>query len=219
MRYHAVEFEFGPETLSRLGDDLLRRWQETIDDAQDTLSKAVSSTNPVDAWSLQLEFGMRNAQRWLAWSDCEAIASDFKSSDEAGADPAAGSSHKASEPAHEQPVPEQPGPEAAATPPAPAEDMPVDIPQAEAAQPADAFAEPVAEANPEPKAEADELQRIRGIGPAIAAKLHARGISSFAQMAALDEAAVAELDSALDLKGRIERDDWIGQAKALAAKS
>ena len=63
------------------------------------------------------------------------------------------------------------------------------------------------------------MQRIRGIGPAIAGKLYARGITSFAQMAALDDAAIAELDSALDLKGRIERDDWVGQAASLAAKN
>lgn len=204
MRYHAVEFQMGPETLSRIGDDLLRRWQETVDDAQDTLTKAVSTANPVDAWSLQMEFGMRNAQRWLAWADWDAIASE----PEAPAEPAA----KPNEPSAS-------APEAAAAPPTPPEDMPAEIPLAEAAQPSEAVAEPALEAEPEPKSEADELQRIRGIGPAIAGKLQARGITSFAQLAALDEAAIAELDSALDLKGRIERDDWIGQAQALAAKS
>lgn len=215
MRYNAVEFQMGPETLSRIGDDLLRRWQETVDDAQDTLTKAVSTANPVDAWSLQMEFGMRNAQRWLAWVDCDAIASE----PEAAAQPAA-EPREPSAPAPEAAAaPPAPEPEAAAAPPAPPEDMPVAIPAAETATPSETVAEPAVEAEPEPKSEADELQRIRGIGPAIAGKLQARGITSFAQMAALDEAAIAELDSALDLKGRIERDDWIGQAQALAAKS
>lgn len=211
MRYNAVEFQMGPETLSRIGDDLLRRWQETVDDAQDTLTKAVSTANPVDAWSLQMEFGMRNAQRWLAWADWDAIASE----PEAAAEPAV----EPSKPPEAAAVPPAPEPEATATPPAPPEDMPVAIPEAETETTSEAVAEPALEAEPEPKSEADELQRIRGIGPAIAGKLQARGITSFAQLAALDEAAIAELDSALDLKGRIERDDWVGQAQALATKS
>ena len=75
MRYQAVEFEFGPHTLSRMSDDLLRRWQETVDDAQATVTKATAIANPMDAWSLQMEFGMRNAQRWLAWAENAAATS------------------------------------------------------------------------------------------------------------------------------------------------
>jgi len=226
MRYNAVEFQIGPETLSRIGDDLLRRWQETVDDAQDTLTKAVSTANPVDAWSLQMEFGMRNAQRWLAWGDWEAAASEPEpasdAAPEADVPPQEAPLHEAplqeaSEPAVPEPeaaatAPEPP--EAAAAVPAPPEDMPVAAPPAPAAEPSSPSAKSEPAANPEP----DELQRIRGIGPAIASKLHARGITSFAQMAALDSSAVSELDTALDLKGRIERDDWIGQAQAMVAK-
>ena len=76
MRYHAVELEMGPETMSRIGDDWLRRWQETVDDAQETFTKAVSTANPMDALTLQMEFGMRNAQRWFAWGDLESLAGD-----------------------------------------------------------------------------------------------------------------------------------------------
>ena len=76
MRYHAVELELGPETMSRIGDDWLRRWQETVDDAQETFTKAVSTANPMDALTLQMEFGMRNAQRWFAWGDLESLAGD-----------------------------------------------------------------------------------------------------------------------------------------------
>lgn len=218
MRYHAVELELGPETMSRIGDDWLRRWQETVDDAQETFTRAVSTTNPVDALTLQMEFGMRNAQRWLAWGDLESMATEPEPAD----DPA-----QEAEPTAEAVQPASKPPEAAAEPEAaapPEEDMPVDpqpvdTPPTEAAAPSPAVEERAPVIAPDSKPEPDELQRIRGIGPAIAGKLYARGITSFAQMAALDDAAIAELDSTLDLKGRIERDDWVGQAASLAAKN
>lgn len=65
----------------------------------------------------------------------------------------------------------------------------------------------------------DDLQRIRGIGPTLAGKLAARGVTRFTQLAALDAMAVEELDAALNLKGRIERDSWVQQAAELAAQA
>ena len=61
----------------------------------------------------------------------------------------------------------------------------------------------------------DDLTLISGIGPKIAKMLSDRGIMRFDQLAALDEGAVADLDGKLSLKGRIGRDDWIGQARRL----
>ncbi|MDH3639878.1 MAG: 50S ribosomal protein L21, partial [Gammaproteobacteria bacterium] len=63
---------------------------------------------------------------------------------------------------------------------------------------------------------ADDLTEINGIGPVIVAKLEGLGITTFAQIAALTEADIARLDEELNFKGRIERDDWVGQAKQLA---
>ncbi|ABR59750.1 NADH ubiquinone oxidoreductase [Sinorhizobium medicae] len=61
----------------------------------------------------------------------------------------------------------------------------------------------------------DDLKRISGIGPKLEQVLNGRGIFRFADMAALSKAEVERLDSELGLGGRVVRDDWIGQAKAL----
>lgn len=67
-------------------------------------------------------------------------------------------------------------------------------------------------------ASSDDLTVINGIGPAIAKKLNARDITSLAQIANLTEADVAELEKdVIKFSGRILREDWIGQAKALVA--
>ncbi|MBO6775938.1 MAG: endonuclease, partial [Marinibacterium sp.] len=43
------------------------------------------------------------------------------------------------------------------------------------------------------------------------------GVTSFAQIAGWSEDDVARMDDVLSFKGRISRDDWIGQATTLAA--
>ncbi|WP_419907949.1 50S ribosomal protein L21 [Hoeflea sp.] len=67
-----------------------------------------------------------------------------------------------------------------------------------------------------PKGDADDLKKISGVGPVLEKKLHAFGVTQYAQIAAFTKDDIAKLDEALNFKGRIERDDWIGQAKALA---
>lgn len=62
--------------------------------------------------------------------------------------------------------------------------------------------------------EPDDLKLISGIGPALEKKLHAQGIRTFRQLAALAEPDIDQLDAAIKAMGRIRRDDWIGQAKA-----
>ena len=64
----------------------------------------------------------------------------------------------------------------------------------------------------------DDLKQISGVGPKLARVLTARGIVQFTQIADMDEAAATALDEELGLYGRILRDDWIGQAKAILAK-
>ncbi len=63
----------------------------------------------------------------------------------------------------------------------------------------------------------DDLTQINGIGPAIVKKLEGLGIMTFAQIAALTEDDVARIDEELNFKGRIVRDDWVGQAQKLVA--
>lgn len=82
-----------------------------------------------------------------------------------------------------------------------------------------AAAEPVPAAQPSvPVAPGDDLTRIKGLGPKIADQLRTLGITTFAQIAAWDEAEIDRVDAQLGrFQGRIRRDDWPGQAKLLAA--
>jgi NADH-quinone oxidoreductase subunit E len=61
----------------------------------------------------------------------------------------------------------------------------------------------------------DDLKAISGIGPKLVKVLNARGIWTYGQIAALSGAEIALLDEQLGFAGRIGRDDWVGQAKAL----
>ncbi len=76
-------------------------------------------------------------------------------------------------------------------------------------------AAPKAEAS-KADAGADDLKKLSGVGPALEKKLHAAGVTTFAQVAAWTEADVAAIDEQLSFKGRIEREGWIEQAKELA---
>jgi len=60
----------------------------------------------------------------------------------------------------------------------------------------------------------DKLTDINGIGPVIEKKLNAAGISSFKQIAEWTAEDVAKFDEELSFKGRIDREEWIKQAKA-----
>ncbi|MFT4160603.1 NADH-quinone oxidoreductase subunit E [Shinella sp.] len=62
----------------------------------------------------------------------------------------------------------------------------------------------------------DDLKLISGVGPKIEGILHELGIFTFAQVAAWKKAEREWVDGYLNFKGRIERDDWVKQAKALA---
>ena len=67
--------------------------------------------------------------------------------------------------------------------------------------------------------EADDLTRLVGIGPKLSVALAARGVTRFADIAHWTEADLAEVDKALDLKGRAVRDAWVAQAKRFAAEA
>lgn len=69
---------------------------------------------------------------------------------------------------------------------------------------------------PAAEAGADDLKKLSGVGPALEKKLHAAGVTSFAQIAAWGEAEIADFDEKLSFKGRIEREGWVEQAKELA---
>jgi NADH-quinone oxidoreductase subunit E len=70
-----------------------------------------------------------------------------------------------------------------------------------------------------PEGELDDLKRISGIGPGIEKTLHELGIFHYRQIAAFTPENVAWINRRLRFKGRIERENWIGQARQLAAES
>ncbi|MEM6413287.1 MAG: 50S ribosomal protein L21 [Pseudomonadota bacterium] len=62
----------------------------------------------------------------------------------------------------------------------------------------------------------DDLKKLSGVGPALEKKLLAAGVTTFAQIAAWGPKDIAEFDEKLSFKGRIERENWVEQAKELA---
>ena len=70
-----------------------------------------------------------------------------------------------------------------------------------------------------PKGEPDDLTKIGGVGEVIVAKLHDLGITRFEQIANFSDEDIAKVDERLNFKGRIEREDWISQARALIAEA
>jgi large subunit ribosomal protein L21 len=62
----------------------------------------------------------------------------------------------------------------------------------------------------------DDLKQISGVGPGLEKKLQDAGITSYAQIAALTDAEIQDLEAnVVKFAGRIKRDDWIGQAQQL----
>ena len=108
----------------------------------------------------------------------------------------------------------------------------LEVPQREPAKPAKAprKAVPRAAAKPDatagkpaegalfakPEGEADDLKMISGVGPVLEKKLNAFGVTRFDQVAKFKRADIDALDEALSFKGRIDRDQWVKQAAALA---
>lgn len=91
--------------------------------------------------------------------------------------------------------------------------------EVEGAPEASAAPEPEPAPEPAPAASnADDLSRIKGLGPKLQALLPTLGITTYAQIAALTEADLAELDGKLGaFAGRPAKDNWVDQARFLAA--
>lgn len=76
-----------------------------------------------------------------------------------------------------------------------------------------------AAATPKPaKAEFnDDVKLIGGVGPALEKKLAGLGVTSLKQIAAWTPEDIERIDEELSFKGRIEREEWVEQAKDLIA--
>jgi predicted flap endonuclease-1-like 5' DNA nuclease len=70
-----------------------------------------------------------------------------------------------------------------------------------------------------PEQQADDLTRIKGLGPKLATVLGQLGVTSYAQVAGWTDADLARIDDQLPpaFKGRPARDKWVEQARFLAA--
>ena len=60
----------------------------------------------------------------------------------------------------------------------------------------------------------NDLLVMKGLGPKAATKLREGGVTTFEQIAAWTEKDISIWDAKLNAKGRIKRDDWVGQAHA-----
>lgn len=66
------------------------------------------------------------------------------------------------------------------------------------------------------KLERDDLTKINGIGPYIEEKLNEIGIYSYDQISRLKDSDIRTVTELIEFfPGRIERDDWVGQAQSL----
>lgn len=111
-----------------------------------------------------------------------------------------------------------PAPEVVPAPePEPEPEPQPEIEPAPAPEPTPELAPEPAPAPPISSGGSDDLSRIKGLGPKLQALLPTLGITSFAQIAALNEAGLAQLDSQLGpFAGRPAKDSWVEQAQFLA---
>ncbi|HRO50957.1 MAG TPA: 50S ribosomal protein L19, partial [Hyphomicrobium sp.] len=70
-----------------------------------------------------------------------------------------------------------------------------------------------------PKGEADDFTQIKGIDADLAARLRHLNCYKFDQVANFSDEDIANVDEVLALKGQIERDDWVGEARRLLAEA
>ena len=70
-----------------------------------------------------------------------------------------------------------------------------------------------------PKGEADDLTKIKGVGEELVKRLAKLGVIKFEQIANWTDEDIANVDEVLSFKGRIERESWADQARALMAEA
>lgn len=123
-------------------------------------------------------------------------------------------------PVTEQTIAEKPAPEptpapAAETAPALPVEPPPPPPTPPVAPPAPTIAD--ADIIATPSTGGDDLTRLKGLGPKVAARLNELGVTSLTQLAALSPTEAEALDAQLGtFKGRMARDRWIEQASYLS---
>ncbi|MEW9806073.1 50S ribosomal protein L21 [Mesorhizobium marinum] len=82
---------------------------------------------------------------------------------------------------------------------------------------ADAEQKPAKKAKAEKAEIVDDIALISGVGPVLKDKLTEAGYATLTSISKLKKADIAKLDEELSLGGRIEREEWVAQAKELLA--
>ena len=93
-------------------------------------------------------------------------------------------------------------------------EAPIAEPLPEAAEP-EPFATEQFELLTAPRGAPDDLAKLTGVGPQIIKKLNEHGVFHYWQLAAMTPAEAEKLDADLRFSGRISRDHWVDQARAL----
>ena len=70
-----------------------------------------------------------------------------------------------------------------------------------------------------PRGEPDDLKRLPNVNPKLEQRLNDIGVYHFWQIADLDADMTEALDRALNLRGRLQRDNWVASAKKLVEES
>jgi len=70
-----------------------------------------------------------------------------------------------------------------------------------------------------PKGAPDNLTLIKGLSAEMAERLGGLGVIKFEQIANFSDDDIANVDEALALDGRVEKDDWVGQARRHLAEA
>jgi len=70
-----------------------------------------------------------------------------------------------------------------------------------------------------PKGQPDDLKQIKSISADLEAQLRKLNVLKYDQIANFSDEDIANVDEALNLNGRIEKEDWVGQARALLTEA
>jgi predicted flap endonuclease-1-like 5' DNA nuclease len=68
-------------------------------------------------------------------------------------------------------------------------------------------------------ASADDLSKIKGLGPKSVEKLHALGVFHYDQIAGWSDDNIKWIEASIGAAGRVKRNGWVEQARALSGKA
>ncbi len=199
-----------------MASQAMGHWMGTWMGAAEIMQRAMSGTVTPDAQPAANEASNRaRAAMDTLMADAQSLADEVvkpagappppaaKPVKKAEAPKAKPAARKAAKPAKEKAAKPAPGPAALKKEAAPAVAAKAEAPGS--AMPA---------AMPKP-AQPDDLKQISGVGPKLEQVLNGLGIWTYGQISALTPAEIDWIEDYLSFKGRIGRDDWLGQAAKL----